>query len=216
MTYLEAVNDVLGRLREDSVASVSTNSYSLLIGKFVNDFKTVVEDAWNWDSMSASVNLSTAVGTTNYVVTGSGRKQKDVVVNFTSTNNKIQLKNVPIQWIIDQQDLSTVQSGAPVYYAWNGTNGTDSKVELFPTPDGIYNLRFHMYVPQAKLTTDADIITIPYTPIVLGAYARANLERGEDGGISANEAFAIFKNSMADEIAIESTRFSENNVWEAV
>jgi hypothetical protein len=45
MTYLELVNDVLVRLRETTVSSVSETSYSSLIGKFVNDAKRQIEDA---------------------------------------------------------------------------------------------------------------------------------------------------------------------------
>ena len=37
MTYLQLVNSVLRRLREEEVSTVSQNSYSKLIGEFVND-----------------------------------------------------------------------------------------------------------------------------------------------------------------------------------
>ena len=50
-TYLDLVNDVLVRLREAQVASVSQNTYSALIGKLVNDAKREVEDSWNWDTL---------------------------------------------------------------------------------------------------------------------------------------------------------------------
>ena len=40
-TYLELVNDVLVRLREPQVLSVSQNTYSSLIGKLINDAKKI-------------------------------------------------------------------------------------------------------------------------------------------------------------------------------
>ena len=46
-TYLDLVNDVLVRLREAQVTSVSQNGYSSLIGALVNDAKRETEDAWN-------------------------------------------------------------------------------------------------------------------------------------------------------------------------
>ena len=49
MTYLELVNDVLIRLREAEVETVSQTDYSKLIGKFVNDAKRQVEDAYSWN-----------------------------------------------------------------------------------------------------------------------------------------------------------------------
>ena len=48
MTYLQLVNSVLRRIREDEVSSVSQNNYSKLIGEFVNDAKRTVEDSYDW------------------------------------------------------------------------------------------------------------------------------------------------------------------------
>ena len=45
-TYLQAVNDVLVRLREEQVSTVTETSYSSLIGKFVNDAKRQIEDSY--------------------------------------------------------------------------------------------------------------------------------------------------------------------------
>lgn len=45
MTFLQLVNKVLVRLREDTVSSVDENSYSQLIGEFVNDAVKEVEAA---------------------------------------------------------------------------------------------------------------------------------------------------------------------------
>lgn len=213
MTYLQLVNAVLARLRETSVATVATTSYSSLIGKLVNDSKRQVEDAWNWDALRTIKTVTTASGTSTYTVTGSGRFPKSIKVN--DTTNKGELFNVPIQWILDQQQLSTVQNGAPCYYAWSGTDGTDSKVELYPTPNGIYSIKFNMYVPQATLSADGDVLTVPHEAVEMGAYARALVERGEDGGLSSSEAYGLFKGILADQISLEVTRFIENDVWVA-
>lgn len=215
-TWLSMTNDVLARLREDSVSTVTENAYSTLIGKFLNDSKRQVEDSWDWDALFTNVTVNTVAGTSNYVVTGSGQKQKNVRVNCTTSSNQGSLLNVPRQWILDQQDLSTVQNAAPSYYAWNGTDGTDSKAEIYPTPDGIYALKFHMFVPQATLSADGTTILVPSEPVVLGAYARALVERGEDGGLNSSEAYAMFKSSLADHISIEAMRYIENDCWVAV
>lgn len=203
-TYLTLVNDVLARLREDAVATVSATQYSSLISKFVQDAKRQVEDAWQWDWLSTTIPVTTAGNTSTYTVTGSGRRHRAVDVN-DSTNNA-RLHNVPIQWIIDQQQLSTVQTGQPCYYAWNGSDGTDSKVELYPPPDGIYTIQFNMMVPQADLSADADVMTVPAEPVVMLAYARALAERGEDGGLASSEAYSLGKSILADYIALEQQR----------
>lgn len=213
MTYLELVNEVLLRLRESSVASVSTNTYSQLIGKFCNDAKRQVEDAWDWDALSVTTTVTTSSGTSNYTVTGSGIRQRSVTVN--DTTNQAQLQNVPLQWILDQQQLSTVQTGNPCYYAWNGTDGTDSKVEFWPTPNGAFSIKFNMVVPQASLSSDGTSITVPSEPVIAGAYARALVERGEDGGLSSGEAYGLYKSILADYISLEKERFTEYDVFRA-
>jgi hypothetical protein len=212
-TYLECVNEVLARLRESEVASVSTSAYSTLIGHYVNDSKRQVEDAWDWTALATTITVATAAGTSNYTVTGSGIRQRGIAVN--DTTNKTRLHNVPIQWIVDQQQLSTVTTGIPCYYAWSGTDGTDSKVELYPTPAGAYSLKFNLTVPQATLTADSDVITVPSEPVIAGAFARALVERGEDGGLTSGEAYGLFKSILSDYISLEKERFNEYDVFVA-
>lgn len=214
MTYLQLVNDVLIRLRENQVASVATNEYSVLIGRFVNDAKTVVEAAWNWDALYTSISINTAAGTSTYTVTGSGLRQKEVVVN--NVTDKGTLINVPRKWILDQQQLTTTQNGSPGYYAWNGNDGTDSKVTVFPTPDAVETLTFNMYATQASLSADGDVLLVPTEPVIAWAYARALAERGEDGAIASSEALAIAKTMLGDHIALEATRSYEYDSWSAV
>lgn len=214
MTYLQIVNDVLARLRESAVGTVSANDYSQLIGKFVNDAKRQVEDAWNWDALRTTITVNTSSGTSNYTVTGIGRRFKDVTINDTTNDNC--LRNMPIQWILDQQQLTTVTNSTPEYYAWNGTNGTDSKIELYPTPNGTYALKVNAYVPQADLSADGDVLTVHSESVIMGAYARALVERGEDGGLNSSEAFMLYKSILSDQIALESSRFIENSCWVAV
>lgn len=212
-TYLEAVQEVLSRLRESSVASIATSAYSTLIGRYVNDAKRQVEDAWDWTCLATTATVTTASGTSLYTVTGSGIRQRGITVN--DATNRVQLTNVPIQWIVDQQQLSTVTTGIPTYFAWSGSDGTDSKVELYPTPAGIYSLKFNMTVPQATLTADATVITVPSEPVIAGAYARALVERGEDGGLSSGEAYGLYKSILADYISLEKERFVEFDCFEA-
>jgi hypothetical protein len=42
------------------------------------------------------------------------------------------------------------------------------------------------------------------------------VERGEDGGLSSSEAYGLYKNILSDQIALEATRFVENDCWVAV
>ena len=42
------------------------------------------------------------------------------------------------------------------------------------------------------------------------------IERGEDGGTSSSEAYALFRGMLSDAIATESTRYPEESNFEAV
>ena len=213
MTYLQMVNEVLLRLREDEVLSISQSTYAQLVGRWVNDSKRQVENAWPWDALATTKTLTTTPGTATYVVTGSGRKQRDVTVNHVNNNR---LANVPARWIEDQQQLTTVQTGQPCYYAWDGTDGTDNKMTFYPTPDGAYTIKVNMIVPQVDLSADADVITIVPDAVIAGAYARAIAERGEDGGLSTSEAYALYRSILADTISLEASRQDEFECWAPV
>jgi hypothetical protein len=77
-------------------------------------------------------------------------------------------------------------------------------------------LYFNLYIPQDELKGDSDTMLAPKEPVVLGAFARAVVERGEDGGLPSSEAYALYKASLSDYIAIESSRYIEEETWEAV
>lgn len=213
MTYLELVNEVLRRLRENTVNTVNQTGYSRLIGLYVNDAKRQVEDAWNWDALAVSLPITTSPGTTVYTVTGSGIRQKDINCNITTSGNQSPVRQVPAKYIQDQRQLTTVQSSRPIYFAWVGNNGTDSKVELFPTPDGIYTLEFNMVVPQIGLSNDSDVLQVASEPVIAGAFARALVERGEDGGLNSAEAYSLFKSVLSDYIAIEMSHDASYDAW---
>lgn len=213
-TYLQLVNDVLARLRENSVSSVTTNSYSTLIGKYVNDTKRQVEDAWNWESLYTTITVTTIAGVSGYTLTGSGYRFKIDSVNNSTT--RYPLKNVPLSFIKDIQQTAATTNNDPSYFAISGNSNGDATVEFYSTPNGVKSIKFNIYKPQADLSADADILTVPSEAVVAGAYARAIVERGEDGGLSSSEAYGLYKGILADQIAIEASRHMEAECWVAV
>jgi hypothetical protein len=150
-------------------------------------------------------------------VTGSGTRFKDDYVNNISTGFKHPIRAVPYQTLLTREQMSTTTVvAAPAWYAWYGNDGTDATVAIWPSPSATYNLMFNMVVPQVDLVNDADIILVPSDPVVAGSFARALVERGEDGGLSSSEAYGLYKGILADRIALEQTRSPEYDVWEAV
>lgn len=215
MNYIQLVNSVLRRLRETEVSSVADNAYSKLIGEFVNDAKRQAEDAYPWNALSETLTAVTGADVFNYVLVGSGQRFRVLDV-LNDTSNTV-VNNATTRWMNEQFLLTSVQKGSPAYYNFNGTNSNgDTQVDLFPIPNGVYDIRFNVIKPQVALSADSDKLLIPSEPVVFNATARAMAERGEDGGIASGEMYAIYKQSLADAIAIESGRYIEESAWMAL
>lgn len=215
MNYIQLVNSVLRRLRETEVSSVNDSAYSKLIGDFVNDAKRQVEDAYTWNSLSDTFTATTTNDIFNYVLVGSGQRFRMMDV-LNDTTDMI-MKNASSAQMNEWYILSPNQRGKPYYYNFNGTDSNgDTQVDLYPIPDGVYNIRFNVFKPQPKLEADADVLLVPEEPVIFNATARAMAERGEDGGIQSNEMYAIYNQSLADAIAIESSRYEEEGQWFSV
>ena len=216
-TYLELVNDVLVRMREPQVTTVAENTVSALVGKYINDAKRQVSDAYDWDAFNTPITVNTIANTTGpYSITGAGVRYKTMdVINTTSFYEMSPLSHANYDSFY--YTTPTPTTGLPMYYSIKGvdTNG-DIKVNFWPVPDAVYSIRFSLIVPEADFSTDSSTTLLAKEPIVLGAFARALVERGEDGGLSSSEAYALYKSSMSDLIALELARSPENDTFEAV
>jgi hypothetical protein len=214
MTYLEIVNNVLRRLREPTVTSVNATPYSALIGVFVNDAKREVEDASEWNSLSSTISVNTVANTYNYTLTGAGTRFR--VMDVLNDTSNVVVRQAPSTWMNKQFLLGTTSTNTPIYYNFNGVDSSnDTQVDLFPIPNGVYTLRFNLIIPQADLTTDSTRVLVPAHLVSMLAYARAIAERGEDGGSLSSEAYALYKLSLANEVAIERNRYEEEMNWTA-
>ena len=215
MTYLQLINNVLVRLRETQVASNNETSYSTLIGLFVNDAKRQIEDSFSWNVLGQTITVATTSGTYVYSVTGAGQKfQVQDVINTTSS---IGMTNISFVEMNRYQNIVPAASGIPQYYAFDGVDGNgDTKVVLYPRPDGVYNIPFSLTIPQAPLAADGTSVLVPDSLVVQNAYARALVERGEDGGLNSSEAYQLYKGMLADQIALEGTRYPENQEFLAI
>lgn len=214
-TYLNLVNDVLIRLREPEVTTVQENTLSKLIGKLVNDAKRQVEDAYNWNALTATLTTVTEPNIFSYGLTNI--RQRFKVIDAYNTTKRIRMKNIPTPVMTERFMLAEHQKGSPTDFNFNGiTAAGDTRVDLYPVPTGAENISFNLYLPQDPLSANSDILLIPSEPVILGAYARALVERGEDGGLNSSEAYALYKASLADAIAMESSRYIEEETWEAV
>ena len=214
MTYLELVNDVLIRLRETSVSTVTETTYSTLIGKFVNDAKRQIEDAFSWNVLGQTITVTTAASTASYSLTGAG--QKFQVMDVINTTSNVGLTNISFVDMNRKLNFTPLVNSIPTEFAFDGVDGSyDTKVNLYPIPDGIYTIKFALTVPQATLSSGSTVVSVADTLVTQNAYARALVERGEDGGLSSSEAYLLYKAMLADYIALEGTRYPENQEFVA-
>lgn len=213
--YLQLTNSVLRRLREPEATSVNDNEYVKLIATYINDSKRQVEDAYNWNSLSETLSAVTAPDIFNYVLNGSGQRFR--LIDIINDSSNMIMQNRTTRWMDQAFLVNDPQKGPPTYFNFNGTNiNGDTQVDFYPIPDAVYNIRFNIIKPQIELVADADTLLVPHEPVIMGAYARAIAERGEDAGIQGNEAYALYLQSLADAIALESGRYIEEGEWFAV
>ena len=215
MTYLDIVNKVLIRLREDEVSSVNQTAYSKLIGEFVNDAVRMVEDAWDWSALRTTLTVTTSANIFNYVLTNSGNRAKIIDVINDSSNFFMHYKDQ--HWFNNTYLNMTPAKGAPMYYTFNGVDSNgDTQVDLYPVPNGVHTLRFNMILRSGDLVNNTDQVTIPSAPVIHLAVALATRERGESGGSMTPELFASAERMLSDAIALDAIKHPEETVYQAV
>jgi hypothetical protein len=212
MTYLNLVNNVLRRLREDEVSSVQDTTYSKLAGDLVNDAKRMVEDAWDWSALRTTLTVTTSAGTFNYVLTGSQNRIK--VLDVLNDSSNLFMSYQTAHWFNDAYLNQSPVSGIPEYYTYNGVDSNgDTQVDLYPQPDDTYTIRFNCILRPDDLSADTDDLIIPAQPVIHLAIALLARERGETGGTSAPEYFGIADKFLSDAIALDAQKHPEETIW---
>lgn len=217
-TALTVVNNVLARLRENQVTSVTfaTNTYAQLILRFVNEAKQEVEDAWDWTALRQTLTVTTSSGTSTYTVTGAGQRfrfydARRLIINSTN-------RTYIVPWSQGQMEEAkwtyAVNNQIPCWYRFIGESGGDPVLELYPTPDAIYSLKLPLVIPDADLSAYSDTFKLPLLPIELKAWAKAISERGEDAGQNSVEQDAIADDVLASHISRDAGLVEGEMQWQ--
>ena len=206
MTFRGLINEVLIRLREDTISSdwsgdindsSDISAYQKVIGALVNESKRHVEERHDWLNLRETVDIATVNGTENYnLSSGQEIKIMDAINNTTGMH----LRQVGRTYI-NTVTFPSQNTGEPLYYGFNGSDASNNlKVDLSPVPTEAHTISFDILKYQAELAEAATVIKVPEKPVILGAWARAIAERGEDGGtqssIMAIEASEALKQAI--------------------
>ena len=212
-TYLDVVNNVLKRLRERTVSTINESTYSTLIATLVNDAKETTENAWSWSGLRNTLTATTVEDTFNYELNGTLNRLtvldvvNDTADHFMHYRTAHQFNN----FFLNSQNPT---KGTPLYYSFNGISSDgDTQIDIYPIPDGVYDLRFNVVLRTDDVTADTDTFAIPTKPIELLTYAMAVEERGEDGGINPVSAYARANNALQDAIGLDAAKHPEETIW---
>ena len=211
-TYLSLMNNVLRRLREDEVSEVTQTTYSKMVGDYINDAKTLVQDSHDWSTLRKTVIVPTVENTTEYSLTGAGERVK-LYSAINDTSNFFMHYETP-NWFSNAYYISGEVSGTPDSYTFSGVDDNDdTKVRVFPKPSGVFSLRFDVCSREPNLTADADATVLPSMPIIHQAVALLARERGETGGTSTQDYFIIADKYLSDAIAQDAYKNPEEFIY---
>jgi len=198
MTYRELVNAVLRRLRLDEIGFVTDSPYSRMIGDLVNQAKREVEDAHSWLALESVVSLSTVAAVSTYTLVGFGRRARIRSVHNTTT--RADIRSLSFDRFQRRVDFAA-NTGAPTYWRINGLVGDDPVIELYPTPEAVYAVSVYATSPQSDLSDDSEELTVSPYPVILGGYALAVAERGDDRGAAEQMAQREYESALSDAVA---------------
>ena len=215
MTFLQLVNAVMRRLREEQATTVNESDYSVLIGDFVNDAKRMVEDAWDWKSLRSDFNVTTVAGTSTYTLTGSGNRLE--ILHVYDTTNNVELRRLSLadvnKYKVQTDDTNGTVMGYTVSHV--DSNG-DVVIKLHSTPDSVISLQVKAVLRPSELENDSDRLLVPSAPVVQYAYAFALRERGETGGQGATEQSAFARQELTNAIALDAALSPDELIWDTV
>ncbi len=211
-TVLTIVNKVLRKLREDTVTTIDGDDYAELVTDLLTETKEEVEAAWDWTALEGTVLLDTVVDTYRYKLAAVYQGSK--IRNMYDQTNDNYLEYDP-KAVEEGLKYATPETGQPKYYDYVGYNDGEMLVDVFPVPD-VADVRIYVngkYVQGDIGYADPDTtyIATPELPLVLGTYARAIDERGEDDGEAFTKAENKYKRALAMAVALENTAQGEEH-----
>jgi len=219
MTFRELINEVLIRLREDTIAtdwsgnindSSTVTDYQKVIGSLINDSKRNVESYHDWLALRETVDVTTVSGTKNYNLS-SGQELKVIdVINQATGNNLVQVS----RQYMNSVKYPTEATGEPQFYAFNGSDSSNNlKVDMNPIPDSAQTISFDVVKYQDELKVATTVMKMPSNPVILGAWARAISERGEDGGTQSGSVGFEMKEALNQAIILDSGNTQYETDW---
>jgi len=213
VTYLQLVNAVLSRLREDNVTTVDGNDdvVVLLVKEFVNDAIAMAHDAHTWSALSTEWTFT--ADSQYHTLTNSA---DNAIISYIYDDNGVRLREVNKE-MLRRRAAQGGSAGTPQYYIVDGKDANgDMKLRLWPAPSTPTTYTAYGYQQQPRLETDTDRLLIPHLPVIYMAHAIAANERGEVGAQTGGELYLFASRYLSDAIAIDAANTDMDNIWTTV
>ena len=217
MNYTDLVNEVLIRMREDTVDSIGGSRLTItddpvvdIVKLAINDAKRLVEDSHTWNALRHDWTFTSAAGTHTYPLTGAGNYG---TIDTVYSSNGTELRNVSLSYI-HKKSAQQPANNTPMYFAANGVDANgDLSIRLFNTPKASLTYTVHGFKRTPELDIDSDKLIVPSKPVIYMAFALASRERGEAGGAQAGELFIMAEQYLKDAIALDCANSDLDNDW---
>lgn len=214
MTFVQTVNRVLRRLREDQVSNYDDTDYSTLVSDLVNETITEMQGRCNWHSLIDRFTITTDGSSLVYALTSTesekSRNSNDQlsIRHVFNDSDDYPLIKVPYGHITVAK-LSTTPSNNLQWYREMGVDSSGNRqIELYPDVAS-KTVVVEAYNPHDDIAASATQILLPARVVFLGAYARAVEERGEDSGTPATSAWQLYRTALADAVVMEQDRYAD-------
>jgi len=219
MTYLDLINAVLVRLRENPVTTdnFQQDPYYRMIGASVNDAKDIVENAWQWSQLRGTDEVSVLQGATQVTLPDSAERDY-LISSILVQESGAYLRWAPLDWIkarYRNRYNKPVDQGNTFYYGFDLDDPTtgNQTIAIYPPTNKNINLNVSNVAHQQNLSNWDDRLLVPALPVYSMATALASRERGEVGGAPVSELFTFADRVLSDAIAYDSSRFPEELIW---
>ena len=213
MTYLELVNEVLARLRQDEIPAIigEDDEAAKMVIKLVNDAKTKVENAWDWNALRYDWDLVMTPSQAEYVLTDSSTYVKIMEV---SNDTKGYFMRQASTSDIKRKSFGNSPNGFSDRFSVDGANTSrDVTIKFWPSPANADSVTVTGWKNQPRLELDDDVLIVPELPVIYEALAMAARERGEVGGQTALEIFGMAKKYLEDAVALDAALSPLDTVW---
>lgn len=212
MTFIDVVNQVLIRLRDNKVSSFSNDVYLQTILAHVNDAKYFVESSWDWNVLRKVDDIAFVTNTADLV----GSNRAGYRLYNVRTSKGTRLNQITKGEALDYG--SEMPTGIPnCYYQAGVNNDTHNQLlGVVPIPKTPEVLSVEASYPDAPLVVETDWLSVPSLPVILYATTFASRERGETGGTSTAEWSGFSKQALSDAIGHDTAWNNQQFIWHEV